>query len=158
MPDKIRYEIDLTKTIPAVQSGEFRVRPVSTGDLDGLARLMLDAYVGTIDYEDESLEDAVGEVRSFFDGAPLLDRSFVVEEEERLASAVLVSLFEGEPFIGYVMTIPSRKGQGLASLVTTRALDLLSGDGHDRVVLYITEGNAPSEALFASLGAVRAGG
>lgn len=117
---------------------------------------MLDAYVGTIDYEDESLEDAIEEVRSFLDDdKTLLDRSYLVEEDGTIASAVLVSLSEGRPFIGYVMTLPSHKNQGLARLVTTTALQRLARDGHETVVLYITQGNAPSEALFRSVGAVQ---
>ena len=117
---------------------------------------MLDAYVGTIDYDDESLEDAIEEVRSFFDdGKALLNGSYLVEGDGTIASAVLVSLSEGKPFIGYVMTLPSHKNQGLARLVTTTALERLARDGHKTVGLYITEGNTPSEALFRSVGAVQ---
>lgn len=118
---------------------------------------MLDAYVGTIDYEDETLEDAMGEVTSFLDDdRALLDRSYLVEDDGMIASAVLVSLSEGRPFIGYVMTRASHKNHGLARLVTTTALERLAGDGHETVILYITEGNTPSEALFRSVGAVQA--
>lgn len=117
---------------------------------------MLDAYLGTMDYEGESLEDAIEEVRAFFDGAEALeDRSYVIDDEGTIASAVLVSLSEGRPFIGYVMTRASHKNQGMARLVTATALQRLVVDGHQRVVLYITEGNTPSEALFRSLGAVQ---
>ena len=117
---------------------------------------MLDAYAGTIDYEDEGIEDAIEEVRSFLDDdRALLDRSFLVEDDGTTASAVLVSLYEGRPFIGYVMTLPSYKNQGLAQLLTNTALERLAGDGHQTVVLYITEGNTPSEALFRSVGAVQ---
>lgn len=78
---------------------------------------MLDAYVGTIDYEDETLEDAMGEVTSFLDDdRALLDRSYLVEDDGMIASAVLVSLSEGRPFIGYVMTRASHKNHGLARL------------------------------------------
>jgi RimJ/RimL family protein N-acetyltransferase len=156
VPHTLRYEIDLAGLTPVADSHYLRVRPVSRDDLEGLARLMLDAYVGTIDYEDENLDDAIEEVRSFLDdGDALIDRSYVVDDDGTIASAVLVSLSEDRPFIGYVMTLPSRKNQGLARLVTTTALGRLAGDGHEKVVLYITEGNTPSEALFRSIGAVQ---
>lgn len=156
VPHKLRYEIDLSDPTPVAASQDLQVRAISRDDLEGLARLMLDAYVGTIDYEDESLEDAIEEVRSFLDDdKTLLDRSYLVEEDGTIASAVLVSLSEGRPFIGYVMTLPSHKNQGLARLVTTTALQRLARDGHETVVLYITQGNAPSEALFRSVGAVQ---
>ena len=116
---------------------------------------MLDAYVGTIDYDDEGIEDAMEEVRSFIDDDDaLLDRSYVVEEDGEIISAVLVSMSHGRPFIGYVMTLPSHKNRGLARFVITHALSQLADDGHDRVVLYITDGNIPSEKVFRSLGAV----
>lgn len=157
MPEKLRYEIDLSAySPPAVPPGVWNVRAVSASDLDGLARLMLDAYRGTIDYDDETLEDAEAEVRSFFeDTSAMPERSFAVEDGGQLVSAILVSMDEASPFIGYVMTGASHKNRGLARLVTSTALDHLRRDGHDRVVFYITDGNRASEALFRSLGAVR---
>lgn len=155
MPRKLRYEIDLSKRVQVDTPDDVTVRAVSREDLDGLARLMLDAYIGTIDYEGEDLDDAMDEVETFFDdGQSLLDRSLVVEAEGSIVSAILVSIYEGEPFIGYVMTLPSHKNHGLARLATTIALENLATDGDERAVLYITEGNVASEALFRSVGAV----
>jgi predicted N-acetyltransferase YhbS len=156
MSEKLRYEIDISKPVPPPPSHRgLHIRTVVPADLAGLARLMLDAYVGTIDYEDENLDDAMEEVRSFLDDSDsLLDRSYVVEDEGEIVSAVLVSMSEGRPFIGYVMTIPAHKKQGLARLVITHAITRLAEDGHEKVVLYITDGNTPSEDLFRSVGAV----
>jgi GNAT superfamily N-acetyltransferase len=153
--EKLRYEIDLSNPALTPVSESFQIRTVVPADLTGLARLMLDAYVGTIDYEDENLDDAAEEVRSFLDDpGSLLDRSYIVEDEGEIVSAVLVSMWQGRPFIGYVMTLPSHKKQGLARLVITHAITRLADDGHERVVLYITDGNTPSENLFRSVGAV----
>ena len=46
--EKLRYEIDLSNTvpIPALDVG-LQIRTVSPTDLVGLAKLILDAYVGT---------------------------------------------------------------------------------------------------------------
>lgn len=151
---KPRYEIDLTSPVPVPDVENAFVRSVTRDDLDSLARLMLDAYVGTIDYEGENLEGAVDEVRSYLDHRPLLQHSFVAELGGEIASAVLVSLLDNTSFIGYVMTLPAHKGEGLAQLVTTSSMSSLAEDGHRNIVLYITEGNKPSEALFRSVGAV----
>ena len=156
MVTKLRYEIDLTNPIGAAASEAWPVRSITVDDLDGLARLMLNAYVGTIDYEDEDLDDAIEEVRSFFDADhPLLGHSYLVEKEGTFVSAILVLVSKGTPFIGYVMTLPEYKNSGLARLVTTASLESLADDGHNKVVLYITDGNRPSEALFRSVGAVQ---
>lgn len=150
---KLRYEIDLATPVRTEEPSIGSIRPVTHDDLDGLATLMLDAYVGTIDYEDENLDDAIDEVRSYLEGAPLLDHSYVVYVDDRIASAVLVSLVEGTPFVGYVMTLPVYKNQGLARAVTKTSMSSLATAGYAKLVLYITEGNEPSEALFRSVGA-----
>lgn len=149
---KIRYEIDLASTPASVVPPG--MRRVERRDLEALAELMLDAYIGTIDYEGEDYEDAVAEVSGYLDGTPLLDHSYTLEIAERLISAVLVSMIDDAPFIGYVMTRAEDKGVGWARQVTAHALNSLAGEGHARVVLYITEGNVPSERLFRSLGAI----
>lgn len=156
MSEKLRYEIDMSLPVPASASEGVNIRTVVPADLAGLAGLMLDAYVGTIDYEDETFDDALEEVSAFLeDDGSLLDRSYIVEDEGKIVSSILVSMSQGLPFIGYVMTIPSHKNQGLARLLVTHALNELCGDGHERVVLYITDGNIPSETLFRSVGAVQ---
>jgi len=53
---KPRYEIDLTSPVPVPDVENAFARSVTRDDLDSLARLMLDAYVGTIDYEGEDSE------------------------------------------------------------------------------------------------------
>lgn len=128
---------------------------MTTDDVAGLAELMLNAYVGTIDYDGESLEDAIEEVSAFFrNHNPLFSHSLTVEVGDRLGSAVLVSLQDDEPFIGYVMTWRDLKRTGLARVVSAASLGGLAAAGYKRAVFYITDGNRPSEALFSSLGAV----
>lgn len=150
---KIRYEIDLDAHAAEHQISPEGARRVSAEDLHALASLMLDAYIGTIDYDGEDHGDAVSEVGAYLTDVPLLDHSYTIEIGGELASAVLVSLIDDQPFIGYVMTRAEHKNKGLARMVTTRALISLAESGHDRVVFYITEGNLASEALFRSLGA-----
>lgn len=150
---KIRYEIDLGALRPVDPlAGE--VRNVGPDDLEALAQLMLDAYRGTIDYDDETYEDAEGEVRSFFENDPALEHSYLVEVDGSVVSAVLVSMLDGDPFIGYVMTHPDLKGSHIGRRLVHHALSRAESAGHRRAVFYITAGNHPSEALFASLGAV----
>jgi RimJ/RimL family protein N-acetyltransferase len=150
---KIRYEIVLRQRSGGDEQPVEGIRPISPDDLEALAALMLDAYIGTIDYEGEDLQDAVDEVGEYLKGMPLLDHSYAVEVDGDLSSAVLVTLIEDRPFIGYVMTRAAHKNHGLARTVTSHALASLARAGHDKVVFYVTDGNRPSEALFRSLGA-----
>lgn len=152
---KIRYEIDLSGLSPTLSPPDLAVRRIVLSDLDGLAGLMLEAYRGTIDFDDETYDDAVTEVQSFFDDKPSLEHSYLALDGDEAASAVLVSIFDGEPFIGYVMTAPRHKNQQVGRHLVRLAMASLGDEGHTRIALYITEGNTPSERLFAGVGARR---
>jgi RimJ/RimL family protein N-acetyltransferase len=119
---------------------------------------MLDAYIGTTDYEDEGIDEALEEVGTFLDEDPSLDHSFVVVADEKLLSACLVTTWtDGNPFISYVMTDPNHKSGGLATACLLRSLESLLAAGETTVNAFITEGNTPSERLFARIGARRVG-
>ena len=154
---KIRYHLDPAAAPAPAPIPGVTTRLVSAADHHTLARLMLDAYRGTIDYEGEDLDDAVGEVGSWLGSDPILAHSAGASMGGDPVSAVMVSVVEDEPFIGYVFTDPAHKRRGLARLVVANALASLAAAGHRRVVLYITEGNVASERLFGGLGAVQVG-
>ncbi len=115
---------------------------------------MLDAYMGTIDYEGESIVEAREAVDDWLSDAPLLGQSFGAEIDGRLVSAVLAMTLDDAPFISIVMTAPDHKRSGLGRAVVAASLESLRAVYHSTATLYITEGNEPSERLFASLGAL----
>ena len=128
------------------------VREPTRNDRDALAELMMDAYVGTIDYHGESLSQAVEEVDGWFASEALLAHSRVATAVGAIQSAILASLVDEDAFIGYVMTRAAVKNRGLAQAL----LDLSAGSiweaGFTRIRAWITEGNAPSEAVFLRAG------
>jgi len=152
-PRKIRYEIDLTVVRPGPRPTEAELRALSHDDLDALAHLILDAYRGTIDDEGETMVEAVAEIQGWLDETPLLAHSIGAVFDGKLVAAVLVMTVDDAPFIAVVMTAAASKGSGLGRAVVEEALAGLHREGHRRVVLYITDGNVPSERLFASVGA-----
>jgi L-amino acid N-acyltransferase YncA len=152
-PRKLRYEIDLTRPVQTNTSPDVVVRTITTDDVNALASLMLDAYRGTIDYEDENLQDALGEVEAYFSSEPMIEHSYLATVDERIAAAVLIQPLHEKPFVRSVMTAPDHKKTGVGRLVVSTAVASLRRAGHSQLVLFITEGNVPSEALFASLGA-----
>lgn len=158
MPErrKIRYEIALTPPGDIAEPVGFVTRNVVAGDRDALARLMLDAYMGTIDYEGETISEALDEVDGWFAGSALLEHSYVAVVDDRVVSAVLAMWIDDAPFIAIVMTDPASKKTGFGRAVTVCSLVSMANAGHDHVVFYITEGNTASERLFTSLGALPA--
>jgi GNAT superfamily N-acetyltransferase len=140
------YRVELNAIPPSLPppAGSI-VRVPSAEDADALADLMLDAYRGTIDYEDENLEDARSEVARYLAGSPMLDCSGVCVARDRVDSAALISLWRDRdcPIVSYVMTAADRKNQGLASLLLAHSLATLADEGYGEVRAVITEGNGP---------------
>lgn len=156
-PPKIRYEIALVSDQGDQRELRgFVIRNLVRDDRDALAHLMLDAYLGTIDYEGEAIGEARDAIDDWLDDAPLLDHSYGAVVDGTLVSAVLLEIADGDPLVRSVMTHPDHQGHRVAAAVTHAALGSLGTAGFPRVVLFITEGNTPSERLFASLGAVEA--
>ncbi len=133
------------------------MREVRASDASALAELMLDAYSGTTDDENGTLDDAAAEVHRFLDGEygdPMLGSSFVCESGERILSAVLTSHWceRDTPFICFAMTSTASKRIGLGTALLSRALSALRATGASEVRAVITRGNTPSEQLFMRTG------
>ena len=130
----------------------FEVRAPLVEDRLELASLMMDAYVGTIDYEGETEDQAVEEVDGYFRGEAYLDVSRLAVSAQSIQSAVLVSRLAGVPIVGYAMTRAAAKGRGLASALLDASMSALWNAGHAEVRAFITEGNAASERIFLRAG------
>jgi RimJ/RimL family protein N-acetyltransferase len=137
------------------------MRRVEPADLLPMAELMLDAYRSTIDYEGETLSEAVAEVQRYFSSTaedpPLLGHSVLLTSGLTLRCSCLVKQWHYRqcPLIGYIMCHPAWKGRGLAALALAESLHLLKEAGFSQVRAFITEGNVPSERLFLRAGFTR---
>jgi RimJ/RimL family protein N-acetyltransferase len=131
------------------------VRHPNTDDAESLARLMLDAYEGTIDADgSETLDDARTEVAGYFSAErqPMPEHSFVALDGDVPVAAVLVARYENLPLIAYVMTAAAHKGAGLATALTHLALASLHAAGERRVHLWVTSGNTAAERIYERIG------
>ena len=128
------------------------MRPATSADRIALADLMMDAYAGTIDYDGETLDQALEGVDGALRENALLDLSRAAAHGDVIESAVLVSLNKGDAFVGYVMTRAASKGRGLASALLDLCADAIWSTGYPRIRAWITEGNIPSEKLFLRAG------
>jgi L-amino acid N-acyltransferase YncA len=166
MTVRYEYALDLSTLDrldePADVAG-LHLRSARPDDLNDLAELMLDAYRGTIDYDDETLEDSIAEVQAYLDGrrggSPWLDASRLGFVEDKLVCACLVGEWRERqrPIISYIMTRADWKGRGVSKQALFAALQALAAQGHDEVLAVITDGNTPSERLFARMGFKRVG-
>lgn len=138
-------------TVPA----EAGARSVQRTDADSLARLMLEAYRGTVDDSGETLDDARAEVAKTLDGGYGrfdFDASEVIERGAEIVSCTMVTHYEGLPMIAFSLTLPEWRRQGLARAGLRRTMNRLAQAGHQRVQLAVTSGNTPAERLYESLG------
>ncbi len=157
-PERFRYRISLQgRPGRPIASPPFVIRNPVPDDSDRLAELMLDSYLGTIDYEGEGIDEAKSEVADYLESDPLLEHSWVVEDGQLLLAAILISVFEEAPLVGFVMTRTSAKGHGVAALLLEKSAASLAVAGWPTLDGFITSGNTPSERLFARAGATRVG-
>lgn len=129
-------------------------------DLEALGALFHAAYVGTVDYEGESPEEAVAAVAATFDGefgTFVPEASRVVDRAGQLLSASFITLWQGRPLLAFAVTRPGFKGLGLSRRCTGAAMHALALAGHAELDLFVTDTNAPALALYARLGFVEAG-
>ena len=157
---RFEYVFELKNFKPVVapdSSMEMAWRNPSSTDKQILAELMLDSYRGTIDYDDETIEDAVNEVGSYYarlSDPTWLEASWLGLMDNELTCACLVDFWKERrtPLIAYVMTASRWKGKHLATAVVSRTLQSLANKNFPEVRAVITEGNLPSEKVFTRLG------
>ena len=116
---------------------------------------MLAAYRDTIDYDGESLEDALFQMRSLFQGkfGPFQDlSSFCIEQDGRLLSASIITMWENRPLVAFSMTRPESKNQGMATFLLKSSINALLTFGHKDLILVVTAGNEPAEHIYEKLG------
>jgi GNAT superfamily N-acetyltransferase len=154
MAERVRHELvaPCTRRVPRIS---LPYRHPTPDDLPALAALMLDAYQGTIDDDGETLDDALTEVASFFNGGsvpPLLDCSFIAFEDDRAASASLIRLYRARPLAAYVYTGRAWKNRGLAAALLQLSINALARTGFQTLTLWVTAGNTPAEHIYRKLG------
>lgn len=159
MPARHIYRLDLAGRPMRPDGGRsiYRLAQPAPADAEALAVLMLDAYRGTIDFDDETLDDARAEVAGFLDGRdgpPMLECSWAAWSDGELAAACLAGWWAAReaPLIAYCLTRAIDKGRGLGTWLLARTLDALAEAGHGAVWAVITDGNLPSQALFRRAG------
>jgi len=156
--EQTRSEYRFTIDVGQFQNDLPQAVNLAANDRDGLAQLMLDAYRGSIDDEGETFEEA-GEAIDFYLGNCLAAHSWVATQDGAPIGMSLVLIVEanGLHYIDPVAVSALHKQQGLGRRLVHASLASLADAGVREVGATITDGNVPSERLFANLGANRVG-
>jgi GNAT superfamily N-acetyltransferase len=134
---------------------EAGLRIPTPADVGQLASLMLDAYIGTVDYEGEDDQGALMQVHKTIageSGSFSWTCSRVIERRSILAAAVLITRWESRPFVAFTMTRPEFKRLGLARVCMVNAMQALVAQGEHEVRLMVTLENTAAIALYQTLG------
>ncbi len=146
--------------IPLARVVNVTPRTVTPDDAEPLARLMLDAYRGTVDDGGESLDDARSEVRKLLAGefgAFDADHSTLWFGPETLDAATIITRTRGstpDPFLAFSMTATHAQRRGLARAGLIGAMRQLRAVGHARLHLVVTRANTRAVNLYRSCGFV----
>lgn len=128
----------------------------TNNDRDALANLMLAAYRNTIDDEGETMKEAL-EAVEYMLVQSIRAHSFVAKVDDVAVAMSLVVKLRGTYYIDPVAVAASHKRNGLGTRIVKTSLASLAECGVTEVGATITDGNVPSECLFAYLGASRIG-
>lgn len=127
---------------------------ISTNDINDLATSMLDAFRDTEDFEGETFEDLVEEIRSVIEssfGIFIPDASFRIGQNAEIASVILISLYEGKPLISELFTKKKYMNLGMASSLLRKSINALLSLGYEDLVLYVHPKNVQAINLYKKI-------
>jgi GNAT superfamily N-acetyltransferase len=132
-------------------------RMISKEDGILLGQLMYDSYKGTIDYEGETLEQSIEEMKGTLGGKygeVNFPASFIVLEGKLAISAVIFVDFKKEnmPLLAFTMTHPEFQGRKMSQALIKMGMNVLQEQGNKECCLVVTEGNQPAQSIYDKLG------
>ncbi|KAF5064680.1 GNAT family N-acetyltransferase [Proteiniclasticum sp. QWL-01] len=148
--------IKMVKYLDSNPPSGLDIRPVDKDRIREIAKIMLDSYIDTPDYEGESLNDTIKEISMVFRGYYgqfLEDASFLIcNEEDEIVSCLFVCDFKNEATITYLFTRKDHLGRGFATALIHSAEHALLDKGYDRIFLFVSRNNNPAVQLYLNLG------
>ena len=142
-------------------SSTLNVRLLSVDDGKNLGALLNRAYKGTIDDENESLEESWAEGIGTLQGkyGPLIWPAsvFAVAGDGVAVSCSVVCESEKYgPLLAFAATDPAYQKRGLAGFLIAKSIESLRGLDVEKVQLVVTAGNDSAISLYRKLGFVEA--
>lgn len=130
---------------------------INFNDFSELGDVMYEAFKGTIDYDDESREDATVEVKNTLEGKYgkiVADACLKIKEQEEIASAIVYNILEEDnlPMMTFAMTREKFKRKGFSQQLIKESLMKLKDLGYKECLLFVTEGNKPAVSIYKKVG------
>ena len=116
---------------------------------------MVEAYTATIDFEDDTVDDALRELSVAAAGEygePLRQHWLeVVRDDGSPCAAIICTRLSGIPFVSFTFTSHRDTRRGLATTLVADVATALRDEGETALSLGVTVGN-PAERIYERLG------
>ncbi|MBP1041923.1 GNAT family N-acetyltransferase [Vagococcus sp. BWB3-3] len=152
-PSKRIMKLDLVAGTYKPADRQFQ--DITSVKITDLASLFSESFAGTVDDEQETLEEWCEEIRAFSlnkYGPFINDASFVVTHDDMPIAAITCSLFKNVPLITYIVTHPNFQRQSLGKELLNKLIASLKSLQYTTVYLVASNNNLPAISLYESMG------
>lgn len=145
----------ICKLIPQKSEEFYTFDRISTDDINDLAISMLDAFRDTEDFNGETLENLDEKIHGIVEsnfGIFIPNASFQIKQNKEIASAILISLYEGKPLVSELFTRKKYMNLGMANSLLKKSINLLLNLGYENLILYVHPRNVGAVNLYKKIG------
>lgn len=136
-------------------STTYQFNSITQKDITKIATSMLEAYEGTVDQQEETVEEAILEVEKIMKdgyGPFIAEASYWIEMNDEAAAVICINLWDEKPLITEIYTGKKFLHQGMASMLIRKSMDTLNHMGYDEIILNVTAENSNALHLYKKLG------
>lgn len=148
----LRLDLDSLRPPPRTPVA---TRVITDERFPSIAELMVEAYTATIDFEDDTVDDALRELSVAAAGEygePLRQHWLeVVRDDGSPCAAIICTRLSGIPFVSFTFTSHRDTRRGLATTLVADVATALRDEGETALSLGVTVGN-PAERIYERLG------
>jgi len=139
-------------------STTYHLKPLTKLDITKVAATMLEAYQGTVDQHEDTLQEAILEVEKIINdgyGPFIAKASYWIEMNDKVAAVICINLWNEKPLITEIFTGKKFLHQGMASTLIRASMATLNRMGYDELTLNVTVENSNALHLYEKLGFVQ---
>ncbi|MGB2992299.1 MAG: GNAT family N-acetyltransferase [Paenisporosarcina sp.] len=139
-------------------SATYLLKSITQQDITKVAATMLEAYEGTVDQQEETLQETILEVEKIINdgyGPFIAEASYWIEMNDQAAAVICINLWNEKPLITEIYTGKKFLHQGMASTLIRASMDRLTRMGYDELALNVTVENSTALQLYEKLGFVQ---
>jgi ribosomal protein S18 acetylase RimI-like enzyme len=139
-------------------STTYQLKPIKQQDITKVAATMLEAYEGTVDQQEETLQEAILEVEKILNdgyGPFIAEASYWIEMNDEAAAVICINLWNEKPLITEIYTSKKFLQQGMASTLIRASMATLKRMAYGELALNVTVENSSALHLYEKLGFVQ---